>query len=85
MSYDVFKTNSKGGVTLPPKWMKKNLGVEFGDMILVEHVEEEGRSILKLSKFNPADLRKASQEEVSLGQNDEEKEKEFDENLGSSD
>jgi len=58
-SYDVLKVNSRGSLTLPPKWLQKKLGVQNGDMVLVEQVESEDGDIeLRLTKFDPQQIKK---------------------------
>ncbi len=47
--YGVLKPNNKGSVVLSPGWLKKNIGVEAGDLIFHAQV---GPAVV-LFKFDP--------------------------------
>jgi len=50
MNYDVLKPTQKGTVTLNSKWLKENLGLQKGEMILQANLPGGG---VLLTRFDP--------------------------------
>jgi len=72
MQYNVLKPIKKGGVSLTPKWLKENLGLQEGEMILQTNLAS---GAVLLTRFDPrkhqSDQIEAALKELSQEQSGE--------------
>lgn len=64
MEYDVLKSKTKtGAISLSRAWLKKNLDLQPGELVLQKTEEKNGKKVVTLTKFDPREVNGDSVEE----------------------
>jgi len=57
MEYEIKKLGSTGSINFTRKWLKQNLGLDSGDMVIVKtETNSKGEKFATFKKFDPAQV-----------------------------